>query len=218
MQLTAEERRALVVIAALLVLAAGARWVERPRPLLEDAVPVDLDALEQASRDARPAPRAAGGGRPDAKVDPNRATAAELMTLPGVGQALAARIIAERERAPFTSAADMQRVSGIGTALSQRLAPRVTLQRESPAAVRPPQPRAAPAMAPQRARPVDLSRATAAELERLSGVGPVLAARLIARRDSLGGFGSWEEVDGVTGVGPALLARLRETAILRQTP
>jgi competence protein ComEA len=57
--------------------------------------------------------------------------------------------------------------------------------------------------------PVDLNRATAAELERLPGIGPALAKRITAHRDSVGVFESVDELERVKGVGPALLAKLR---------
>jgi DNA uptake protein ComE-like DNA-binding protein len=43
----------------------------------------------------------------------------------------------------------------------------------------------------------------------------VLAGRIIARRDSIGRFASWAQVDEVAGVGPAMLSRLRESLVLR---
>ncbi len=50
-------------------------------------------------------------------LDVNRATLAELQSLKGVGPKLAARIEAERERAPFADFADlMRRVKGVGPA------------------------------------------------------------------------------------------------------
>ncbi len=55
---------------------------------------------------------------------------------------------------------------------------------------------------------VDVDRASAAELERLPGVGPELARRIVADRDSNGPFGGLEGLDRVRGVGPAMLARL----------
>ncbi|MBZ0298429.1 MAG: helix-hairpin-helix domain-containing protein [Anaerolineae bacterium] len=52
----------------------------------------------------------------------NRAAAEELQTLPGVGPALAERIIAYREaNGPFISLSDLDNVSGIGPALLERL-------------------------------------------------------------------------------------------------
>jgi competence protein ComEA len=54
---------------------------------------------------------------PPAAVDVNRATAAELDVLPGVGPATAAAIVTERERnGPFVSVDDLERVPGIGPA------------------------------------------------------------------------------------------------------
>jgi competence protein ComEA len=48
---------------------------------------------------------------PLGKIDINTATEKELMTVPGIGHVMAARIIAAR---PFHSANDLKRVSGIG--------------------------------------------------------------------------------------------------------
>lgn len=59
------------------------------------------------------------------------------------------------------------------------------------------------------AAPVDLDRATRAELETLPGIGPTLAGRIIANRDSLGSFGSMDALCGVKGIGPVLTERLR---------
>lgn len=55
----------------------------------------------------------------------------------------------------------------------------------------------------------DLNRATAAQLDSVPRVGPALAARLVARRDSLGGFARWSQVDSTKGIGPKLLAALQ---------
>ena len=49
--------------------------------------------------------------KPLGRIDINTATEKELMTIPGIGHVMAARIIAAR---PFRSADDLKRVSGIG--------------------------------------------------------------------------------------------------------
>ena len=52
----------------------------------------------------------------------NRATAVELEALPGIGPALARRIVADREaRGPFAAVAALDRVPGIGPAMVARL-------------------------------------------------------------------------------------------------
>jgi competence protein ComEA len=57
--------------------------------------------------------------------------------------------------------------------------------------------------------PVDLDRASAAEIEALPGIGPALAARIVAHRDTAGAFGWMDALCEVRGVGPALSERLR---------
>lgn len=56
---------------------------------------------------------------------------------------------------------------------------------------------------------LSLNGASAAELERLPGIGPALAGRIVAYRDSAGPFRAVEELDSVKGIGPAMLARLK---------
>lgn len=67
-----------------------------------------------------------GGSKSDAqgsagRVRINSASASELQSLPGVGPALAQRIIAERSRGRFASAEDLLRVSGIGKAKLEKM-------------------------------------------------------------------------------------------------
>jgi competence protein ComEA len=57
--------------------------------------------------------------------------------------------------------------------------------------------------------PLDINRATERELTALPRVGPVIAGRILALRDSLGGFERPEELLAVKGVGERTLARLR---------
>lgn len=56
---------------------------------------------------------------------------------------------------------------------------------------------------------IDLNAASPAELEALPGVGPVLAARIAARRAAGEPYRSVEELRGVPGVGDGLVERLR---------
>ena len=55
---------------------------------------------------------------------------------------------------------------------------------------------------------VDLDVATTAEIERLPRIGPSLARRIVADRDSLGPFGSLEGLERVRGIGPRLARKL----------
>ena len=57
--------------------------------------------------------------------------------------------------------------------------------------------------------PIDLDRAAAAEIDRLPGIGKVVAARIVSNRDSFGTFGSLKELQRVKGIGPKLAERIR---------
>jgi competence protein ComEA len=219
LMLSTDERRALAIIAGLLVLASLARWLERPQPLLSDLPAIDVAALEEASRAGRDEPPTE---RPAGPIDPNTATAAELTRLSGIGPSLAARIVEERERAPFTTLHDLTRVRGIGAALATTLAGRLTLP-AAPARLDAPADTAltplktasgAASDGPPQER-LDVNYISSADLQKVRGVGPALAGRLMARRDSIGRFTSWEQVDEVAGVGPATLAKLKDSLVLR---
>jgi competence protein ComEA len=59
------------------------------------------------------------------------------------------------------------------------------------------------------ATPLDVNLASAADFERLPGVGPALAARIVAVRVREGPFGSVDDLRHVRGIGDATLERLR---------
>ncbi|MCX6394797.1 MAG: helix-hairpin-helix domain-containing protein [Solirubrobacterales bacterium] len=65
----------------------------------------------------------------------------------------------------------------------------------------------------QASGPVSLSTASAADLDRLDGIGPALAARIIQWRDANGGFRSVNDLDRVSGIGPAKLLALRNQVV-----
>ena len=58
-------------------------------------------------------------------------------------------------------------------------------------------------------RPLDLDSASVADLDRLPGIGPVLAARIVEHRRVHGRFHHVDELLLVPGIGPRLLERLR---------
>jgi competence protein ComEA len=81
---------------------------------------------------ARGAQAISGPGSPGAAqpLDLNRASAEELMRLPGVGPAIAGRIVRARvERGGFRTVDELVEVSGIGPATLARLRPLVTVAR-----------------------------------------------------------------------------------------
>lgn len=55
-----------------------------------------------------------------------------------------------------------------------------------------------------------VNTATAAELEAIPGVGPVLAGRIVAHREERGPFATIEDLLGVSGIGERVLESLRD--------
>ena len=65
---------------------------------------------------------------------------------------------------------------------------------------------------------IDLDVASAEEIETLRYIGPALAKRIVADRDSLGPFGNLENFQRVKGVGPKMAARLDSTVTFSLVP
>lgn len=194
------ERNALILVLTLgvgghLLRAAGAGEAPSPVPegvLLDPAG----DGDPRAQRD-----RAEALSRPlgaDERIDADRATTRELQRLPGVGPALAGRIVADREsRGAFGQIAALDRVPGIGTATIARLAPHLTFSGQP-----------AEARTDDGAGTISLNAANVAELDALPGIGPVKARAIVAFRDSAGPFRDARDLGRVPGLSRALVDRL----------
>ena len=61
------------------------------------------------------------------RIDVNSASAAELASLPGIGASKASAIMAEREKKPFASVDDLERVRGIGARTVEDLRGKVSV-------------------------------------------------------------------------------------------
>lgn len=86
----------------------------------KDASGNAANASDKNAADKRGGSKASAQGSAG-RVRINSASASELQSLPGVGPALAQRIIAERSRGRFASAEDLLRVSGIGKAKLEKM-------------------------------------------------------------------------------------------------
>lgn len=102
------------MIAAMLLFAAGASAATSNSPASA------VGAVTATAPSAAMAPQAG-------RVDVNRASPAELASLPGIGPSKAEAIIAEREKKPFTSVDDLERVRGIGARTVEDLREKVTV-------------------------------------------------------------------------------------------
>jgi competence protein ComEA len=152
------------------------------------------------------------------RIDLNRAGRAELLQVRGIGPALADRIENHRrQHGPFQTVEDLRKVSGIGPATLERIRPWVTVRddtlvsavdQSSPAPDTPARdaPRKPVGKKPAiLSVPIDINRATAAELEQLSGIGPVLAQRIIDKRP----YKSVDDLLRVQGIGLKILEKIR---------
>jgi competence ComEA-like helix-hairpin-helix protein len=218
MKLTSDEHRALAFIAGLLFLSAAVRLASLPEAVAVPGEALDLDAhIAATERLVAEAERMRTPLAPGERIDPNTAPVVELARLPRVGPAVAERIVQDRERhGPFHSAADLARVPGIGPQTVASLTPHLSLDHGAPPVAGRPI-----AQSPSRPVPrsgwsgpgadvVDLNLASAAELESLPGIGPSLAGRIVAYRDSVGRLESVDDLMAVRGIGEATLARIRD--------
>lgn len=101
------DQRVLVVLAVLVFIGIGIHWAQW-RSRGENLVEVERLPIRQY----------------DFKVDINHATWVEWLQLPGIGEILARRIVADQQkRGPFTSLEDVDRVPGVGAVTLDTIRP-----------------------------------------------------------------------------------------------
>ena len=115
----------------LRVPGIGPSKLERIAPYLDFSKGMPLELRRSASSRrlsasassaTRVVSEAEVGQMPENRVDLNRATAPELEALPGIGPALAKRVVESRRRdGPFSGPEDLLRVPGIGPATLARI-------------------------------------------------------------------------------------------------
>lgn len=152
---------------------------------------------------------------PTKRIDLNRAERHELLQLPGVGPSTADGILAYRNaKGPFLRIDDLRGVRGIGATTLEKLKPwlkvddaesdePIRLVRKNPETNRP-----ATGKKPELSGPLDLNTATAADLERLPGIGATLAQRIVDEREK-NPFMSVDDLKRVYGIGPKKVEQVK---------
>jgi competence protein ComEA len=135
-------------------------------------------------------------------LDLNRAEAADLLQLPGVGPTLANRIVDVRDsRGGFRNADDLRSVPGVGPARLEKLRPWVRGNGLSAAGV------TVSKKLDAGAEPIDVNRASVEDLQRIPGVGPKTAQRIIDERAKRQ-FATVEDLRRVSGLGAKTLEKM----------
>lgn len=62
---------------------------------------------------------------------------------------------------------------------------------------------------------IDINHCGIFDIEKLPGIGPVIAGKIIAYRDSVGGFKSIDDINNVNGIGPAKFAMIKDRIELK---
>jgi competence protein ComEA len=161
------------------------------------------------------------------RIDLNTAQREQLVQVPGIGERTAEKIEAYRqEHGPLRSKEDLTQIHGIGPAKLEKVKDWVTVRSEQSAVVfdnsvtplQPPRPAVNAAKSTNTKKsskkedrikePIDVNQADFEELQKLPGIGPKLAQRIVDER-AKSPFRSVEDLRRVSGIGPKILERLR---------
>lgn len=203
--ITRRERRALAILLGLALaghliraLAAGRPEVPPPVQILDRAGDGDPIAHRDSIR------RQAMPLGANERIDIDHAPIEQLMRLPGVGPAMAKRIVADRQNSgAFGNLESLRRVKGMGPATIARLAPHLSFG-------------GIPAEAQLTTLPntIDVNLASVAELVGLPGIGAKRARAIVAFRDSAGPFRQISDLRHVRGVTASTLRLLGDRLVV----
>lgn len=193
---TQSEQKALAFVAIVILLAGAVRVVRAGGPAAEPSKAEQQGLARQsfaansaavAQKAAKAAPRSGSSGR---KARPPRYVAPKGRdTVPRVVGGVAG--VPWNDRLGFPPPVPRIDVGSPGA---------------DTAKMRKPGRRSGKSAAPPPAGPIDLDTATEDAIETLPRIGPALARRIVANRDSLGPFRSLDGLRRVKGIGPATIA------------
>lgn len=205
-------RRLVATIVVVVLVVAGGWWLLRaPGAPIEAGLPSAAGATGSPPTSAGPPP----SGPPPITTAPPALVVhvAGAVVAPGVYEVDGAARTADALAAAGGPSPGAD-VDALNLAAPLRDGERVYVPMEGEAV---PPPVAAPGAAAAGSLPsgpVDLNRATAAELDSLPGIGPATAAAIVTHRDVNGPFATVDDLEQVRGIGPAKLDAIRSLVTL----
>jgi competence protein ComEA len=190
----------------------------------------------QSQTNKKPAQATAPAPTKKGRVDVNSADVDTLQTLPGIGPAMAERIVEGR---PYKNLDDLGRVKGLSQSKLDELKNQVTFgkttakqttgqkksadskaqdttststaqkgAKQSPTTSLPPTGRTSGTLAP--GQKININSATAEQLEALPGIGPVKAQAIVDYRKQSGNFKTIEDIKNVSGIKEGEFSKIQD--------
>jgi competence protein ComEA len=185
---TRRERRSSFVLLLILLLTVLIRYLvpSKELPIKDFSASMAERNPESSVNSDRPA-----GSVKLVTFDPNRAPSSVLISL-GFSDKQAGIIVNYRQKGGrFKSPSDIYRIYGVDSALILRLIPYIIIEKDT-------------AIGHERNnvqyKKTELNKCDSSELDKLPGIGPVLASRIIKYRKLLGGYVSVSQLREVYGL------------------
>ena len=141
-------------------------------------------------------------------LDLNKSSVSDLESLYGIGPVLAERIIEYRnQNGGFTSVSQLLDVNGIGEKKYERIKGSVFVSSDINYIQK--TEFVNNTISEKNNTLININTADLAELQKISGIGPVLAGRIIEYRNIHGDFSSVNNLENVSGIGPATIKRIQ---------
>ena len=208
------ERKGIIALVFVLILICGLKMVfilDHPEPV-QNKYPdwmKDTGAFEEAYNNiisadenfAEPFPANVSSAEQKKIIDPNNASLEDLI-LTGFSLRISRTIIRYREKGgSFRTPDDLKKIYGLTDEIFQSIAPYIRINDNLPSK---------PKSFVELPATININTADSALFEKLPGLGPVLARRIIRYRTILGGYYSTEQIREVYGVTDSLFLRIRE--------
>lgn len=142
-------------------------------------------------------------------ININTASEQELQRLNGVGPAIAKRIVEYRQtHGAFSRVEDIVNVRGIGSKTLEKFRSQITLSGGGGSYVSGSSPSTSGGL-------ININTASESELQKLKGIGPAMAKRIIEYRRTHGAFSRVEDLVNVRGIGAKTLEKFRSQITVR---